>query len=47
MAKYRELAAEAGLALGEYLALKLAEDHGFEAPAYLREHAQQELPLGA
>lgn len=50
MAIYRAAAIDAGLPLGDYLAIALAAQHGLPVPDYMDpnlDHGQQELPLGA
>lgn len=49
LAIYRAAADEAGLPLGDYLVIALAERHELPLPEYLdpQDHYQQELPLGA
>lgn len=48
--QYKAAAYDAGVPLGDYLAIALAERHGLPVPAYLNPPAardQRELPLGA
>lgn len=49
MDTYRQLAAEEGIPLGDYLARELARRHGLPDPGYLNRPARTQvaLPLGA
>ncbi|WP_203338640.1 hypothetical protein [Nocardioides limicola] len=46
---FEEAARAAGMPLGDYVAVILAEHHGFPVPEYLlpRNKGQAELPIGA
>jgi hypothetical protein len=45
---YERAAAEAGMPLGDYVALMLARAHELDEPEYVhRRRDQRELPLGA
>lgn len=46
---YRQRAQEAGLPLGDYLVLCLADNHGLEEPGYIHwpRKGQGELPISA
>jgi hypothetical protein len=47
-AVYERLAKKAGLPLGDYVALRLAQAHDLDEPEYINRSRQQlELPLGA
>ena len=47
--RYEAAAAAAGIPLGDYIAINMAEHHGLPIPSYYKPKArsQQELPLGA
>jgi len=49
LAHYRQVAEDLGMPVGDYIALKMAEVHGWPAPEYInRDKKQQEaLPLSA
>lgn len=46
---YRKRALDAGMPLGDYLAIQLAAAHGFDEPAYIKrpDDAQEALPISA
>lgn len=44
---YEQAAAAAGLPLGDYVAIALAEAHQLDKPDYVQREQEEALPLGA